>query len=147
MAPINAATPAPAGAGYQPRIDRLASAIGPTDTLPARVTQAPLRAELSGDDSCTACGLTVRGAAPVLALCRRLIEADHDPATPLHAYRGDVVALTVRSIGEGAALDVSETGVGFRRARRPSAAPPKRQNERAARVVPGAAGRAGEAVA
>ena len=40
----------------------------------------------------------------MLALCRRLVEAGHDPARPLHAYRGDVLALAVTSIGLGARI-------------------------------------------
>ena len=50
--------------------------------------QAAIRAELIADDSCSALGMTVRGFAPALALCRLLVEAGHDPATPLEAWRG-----------------------------------------------------------
>jgi hypothetical protein len=39
-----------------------------------------------------------------LALCRKLIAAGYDPTLPLHAYRGDTLALKVCSIGEGAHL-------------------------------------------
>jgi hypothetical protein len=54
--------------------------------------------------------VTVSGRnAPVLALCRALIEAGHDPNTPLEAYRGATLCLRVRSIGEGAKLTVKET--------------------------------------
>lgn len=68
-----------------------------------------MRAELIGSNQATACGVTVSGRnAPVLALCRALIEAGHDPAIPLEAYRGNTLCLRVRSIGEGAALSVSE---------------------------------------
>jgi hypothetical protein len=48
----------------------------------------PIRAEITGFDRCEAEGHAVRAAAPVLALCRRVVEAGYDPATPLHAYRG-----------------------------------------------------------
>jgi hypothetical protein len=72
----------------------------------------PIRAAIDRN-TCTALGITVHGAAPVLALCRKLLEAGHDPSLPLHAYRGDVLALKVRSIGEGAQLRVSPHGVGF----------------------------------
>jgi hypothetical protein len=65
-----------------------------------------IRAELIGHDTCTAVGLTVTAAAPVLAMCRRLIAASHDPAMPLEAWRGAVLTLRVRSIGEGARLAV-----------------------------------------
>ncbi len=49
----------------------------------------------------------------LLALCRELVERGHDPATPLEAYRGTMLCLKVRSLGEGARLRVSPRGVGF----------------------------------
>jgi hypothetical protein len=58
-----------------------------------------VRAAISGHDRCDAEGLTVRAFAPVLAMCRKLVDAGHDPATPLHAYRGDTLAMSVTSIG------------------------------------------------
>jgi hypothetical protein len=81
------------------------------------------RAQLSGDDTCTAAGLTARSISPVLALCRMLIETGHDPSMPLHVYRGDVLALTVRSIAEAAALQVNARGTGFKPPREVGAAP------------------------
>jgi hypothetical protein len=51
-----------------------------------------------------------RGDAVVCALCRFLIEAGHNPKTPMEVYRGKTLALHVRSIGEGAKLTVSEAG-------------------------------------
>ena len=75
----------------------------------------PIRAVLIGSDRCEAEGISVRAAAPVLALCRKLVTAGHDPERPLHAYRGNVLALRVRSIGEGAQLAIAGDGVGFRR--------------------------------
>lgn len=77
-----------------------------------------IRAEIIGSDRCDAEGLTVRASAPVLAMCRKLLTADHDPTTPLHAYRDDMLALRVRSIGEGAKLTVKDNSCGtpaFRR--------------------------------
>jgi hypothetical protein len=69
-----------------------------------------LRAELIGINQASWQGITVNGRrAPVLSLCRALIAAGHDPSTPLEAYRGDVLCLRVRSIGEAAALSVDET--------------------------------------
>jgi len=68
----------------------------------------PIRAELSGGRRCSAIGITATGNAPVLALCRRLIEAGHNPTLPLEAYRGTTLCLRVRSIGEGAKLTVTE---------------------------------------
>jgi hypothetical protein len=49
----------------------------------------------------------------MLATCRKLIELGYDPARPLHAFRGDVLCLKVRSIGEGARLECQDGG-GFR---------------------------------
>jgi hypothetical protein len=68
----------------------------------------PIRARITGSD-CEADGVTVRAAAPVLALCRKLLAAGYDPDRPLHAYRGDVLALKARSIREGAKLTVDES--------------------------------------
>jgi hypothetical protein len=86
--------------------------------------QAAIRAELVADDSCCALGMTVRGPAPVLALCRLLVEAGHDPATPLEAWRGDVPCLRIRSIGAAAALRIGTHGVGFETLPECTAAPP-----------------------
>jgi hypothetical protein len=60
-------------------------------------------------DICTAEGVTASGPTPVLALCRALVAAGHDPATRMHVFRDHVLALTVRSIGAGARLTVRET--------------------------------------
>ena len=51
---------------------------------------------------CTAEGITATSNAPVLALCRKLIAAGYDPATPLEAYRAATLCLNIRSIGEAA---------------------------------------------
>jgi len=47
---------------------------------------------------------------PSLDACRVLIARGIDPATPLEMYRGTMLALRVRSIGEGARLTVREDG-------------------------------------
>ena len=86
-----------------------------------------LRAELAGDDSCNALGITVKSSSPVLALCRMLIEAGHDPASGLEVYRGDVLALRVRSIGDGAKLQVNSHSTGFEPRLERRAAPPSAQ--------------------
>jgi hypothetical protein len=72
-------------------------------------------AVIAGADQCEAIGHKVHASVPVLALCRKLIEAGHDPGRPLDVYRGDVLALRVRSIGEVARLSIRGDGVGFRR--------------------------------
>jgi hypothetical protein len=71
-----------------------------------------IRAELTRSDTCTALGITAKSGSPVLALCRKLIEAGHDPSMPLEAYRGETLCLRVRSIGETARLrmDTDKTG-------------------------------------
>src|SRR5437762_1049349 len=61
-----------------------------------------IRAELTGSDTCSALGITARGDAPVLKLCRALVAAGYDPATALHVYRGPMLALKVCTVGEGA---------------------------------------------
>src|SRR6516225_11533530 len=75
-------------------------------------------AELIGSNTCTAAGVTVVDRAPVLALCRALVTAGQDPNRPLHAYRGGVLCLCVRSIGEGARLTVEDDPHGRPRLRR-----------------------------
>jgi hypothetical protein len=51
-----------------------------------------------------------------LAICRRLVEAGHADQA-LHVYRGDVLALTVTSITQGASLEINAKGTGFIRLR------------------------------
>src|SRR6516225_6650849 len=72
----------------------------------------PIEAELIGSNECRARGITTRGSAPVLALCRALIGAGYDPSRPLHVYRGKALVLTVRSIGDGAKLTVRDSSTG-----------------------------------
>jgi hypothetical protein len=73
-----------------------------------------IRAEIIGSDTCIAEGITVRASTPVLGMCRKLIEAGYPTTSPLHAYRGDVLCLKIRSIGEGAKLTVAEDNRGIR---------------------------------
>jgi hypothetical protein len=89
----------------------------------------PIRADLIGSDQCRAAGITAHGASPLLALCRELVAANVDPNRPLHAYRGDVLCLVIRSIGEAAHLDVNSKGTGFTKCHVPvRTAPPVRRN-------------------
>lgn len=87
-----------------------------------------IRADLIGSTSCTAAGITVTSPTPVLSLCRRLLEAGHDPATRLDVYRGAVLALTVRSIGEAAQLEINSKGTDFVRHRDVRPALPMRKS-------------------
>jgi len=77
-------------------------------------TDVIVRAVLTDDDTCSALGLTVCSSSPVLALCRKLVKAGHDPSLPLEAWRGDTLAIRIRSIGEAAQLEVNGEGAGFR---------------------------------
>ena len=43
-----------------------------------------IRGELDGSEQCSAAGITARGTAPVLQLCRLLVRAGVNPARPLH---------------------------------------------------------------
>ena len=92
-----------------------------------------IRAELEGSETATAAGITVRTGSPVIALCKALVAAGHDPAEPMEVFRGSTLALRVRSIGEGARLVVAGNGVGFRRLSAMDTSRPMRQNEEAAR--------------
>jgi hypothetical protein len=72
-----------------------------------------LRGQLIRSNRATALNITVTGYSPMLELSRRLIGAGVDPATPFYAYRGDILCIAVRSIGEAARLRVATHGVGF----------------------------------
>jgi hypothetical protein len=87
--------------------------VPPGAPQPDAVNHTPIRATLSGDDIATAFDISAQSSGPVLALCRQLVAAGHDPAMPLHAYRGDTLALIIRSIGEAANLEINGKGTGF----------------------------------
>lgn len=102
-------------------IDQLGGKINPLNNQISGGLQvaAPIRADLIGSDQCHAAGITAHGASPVLTLCRELVAAKVDPDHPLHAYRGNMLCLVVRSIGEAAHLDVNSKGTGFIKCRVP----------------------------
>jgi hypothetical protein len=91
-----------------------------------------IRAEIVGEDRTSALGIEARASAPALALCRQLLAAlSADQA--LEVYRGAILALRVRSIGEGARLTVEDNGTPVLRPWRDrdagvGAAPPMREN-------------------
>jgi hypothetical protein len=95
--------------------------------LRAGKNRVAIRAELFGADCCKGLGIEARGAAPVLALCRKLVEAGINRALALEAYRGDILSLRIRSIGEGAGVRVATHGVGFESLPECTAGPPARQ--------------------
>jgi hypothetical protein len=108
-----------------------------------RRTRPTIRAEIINSSRCSAEGYTACGNAPVLGLCRELVKAGFDPSWSLHAYRGNVLALRVRSIGAGAALTVDEhNGIRFAKWKpfnRSAVSPPMRQNGQAATTLAGGA--------
>jgi hypothetical protein len=72
-----------------------------------------LRIDLSSDTIASvssASSLAVHTGAPVIALCRKLVDIGLDPATPLNAYRGKTLCLRVLGIGEAAWLEVTGSG-------------------------------------
>jgi hypothetical protein len=100
-----------------PELTKLGGAVVRGNSLLVENTQA-IRADLIGSNTCTAASIAVVDHAPVLALCRALVAAGQDPNRPLRAYRGDVLCLRVRSIGEGAQLVVEVDRRGRPRLRR-----------------------------
>jgi hypothetical protein len=79
-----------------------------------------------------------------LCLCRALLDAGADPNQPLHAFRGDVLALTIRTLADGARLEVSQHGTGFSARRERRAAPSIAATAAACAEGPRCAGRASE---
>ena len=90
--------------------------------------QRTIKAEATRSDTCAAEGITAHGPSPVLALCRKLIAAGFDPERPLAVWRGSMLALTVESLAQGAGLEISASGIGFRRLREADAASHVPQN-------------------
>jgi hypothetical protein len=105
--------------------------VGGAEDSPARYARQAIRTELIGSDACTARGITSRSSIPVLVMCRKLIAAGHNPATPLEAYRRGILCLRIRSIGEAAALEINARGNGFIARRAVRAGPLAQKNERA----------------
>jgi len=102
------------------RIDLLGGVVKSTHRASQNPPQDfPISAQLVGDDQCCVDDYLVQSHSPVLAMCRELIEAGFNPERPLHVYRDGVLALTVRSIGEAAQIEINGKGAGF--LRRPQA--------------------------
>jgi hypothetical protein len=85
------------------------SNVSPHSTLD-RKESTPIAAELTGSHQCECAshGLTAFGHAPALVLCRQLLTAGANPDTAVTVYREGVLALRIRSIGEGARLTVKD---------------------------------------
>ena len=89
-------------------------------------TVSPIRAQFDSRSACAKIGdleVSAKGRAPVLALCRALIDEGVDPSAPLEAYRGETLCLKVGAIGSVYDLVVESRHDGkpvFRRRKRPS---------------------------
>jgi hypothetical protein len=105
----------------------------------------PIVAAITGSDTAVALDTAVRSHSPVLCLCRALLGAGMDPNQPLHAFRGDVLALTIRTLADGAWLEVSQHGTGFTARRERRAATSIAVTAAGPTEGPGCAGRASEA--
>ena len=110
----NSAGPAPAVTECKAQIDQLGGKVNSLAT-PRRQPAQAIRAELRGDNECRAAGHITRGTTPILAMCRKLVAAGIDPATPLECYRGTTLCLLVTSIGEAATLEPNSGGTCFTR--------------------------------
>jgi len=86
------------------------------ETFPFRNGNA-LHADLIGGDMATALDITANSSSPVISLCKKLIEAGFDPTSPLECWRGDVLCVRIRSIGETAEFEINSHGSGFIRRR------------------------------
>jgi hypothetical protein len=94
----------------------------PKSSISVNAMTNAIIAHLSSDTYCSALNFTARSPSPVLTLCRQLIESGtYGSSIPLDAYRGATLCLRVRSIGEGAALEISGNGIGFRSPQGPAA--------------------------
>src|SRR5215510_7996694 len=82
----------------------------------ARCHMKRIRAEIIGETFARArvdgAEIAVGGHAPVLRLCRELVDRGIDPGTPLEAYRCHTLCLAVTSIGKAACLTVKSAGNG-----------------------------------
>jgi hypothetical protein len=97
---------------------------------PRRPIPTTIRAEHLEANTCTGAGITARSTSPVLALCRQLLAAGLDPDQAMEVFRGATLALRIRAIGEAAGLEINSEGTGFRPARPPDAALPRRFDQK-----------------
>jgi hypothetical protein len=101
---------------------------GQTRNLATPESRTPqVRADLTGSDTASALGITARGAAPVLILCRELIAAGLDPDRAMEIFRSGTLALHVRTIGQAAGLEINSHGTAFVALRARRAAPSMRR--------------------
>jgi hypothetical protein len=99
-----------------------------SSTLPKSPKQEvrTLRGDLIGCDLIVVDRLSVCSDTPILDACRKLVELGVNPRIDLHCFRNGRLAVTVRSIGEGARLEINGNGIGFTVRRRVVTASPVR---------------------
>jgi hypothetical protein len=78
---------------------------------PADPVTAPVVCPIINSDRCEIDDLVVKHNAPVLAMCRKLIEAGYDQDRPLETYRGDTLRLRISSVCYGAKWTVEDNRV------------------------------------
>src|SRR5262249_7771635 len=98
----------------------------PQNRNPSKAGRNVIVAELYGSDTASAFGYTVTSSSPVLSLCANLVEDGCGAHEALEAWRGPILCLSVRSIGEAAGLKIGGDGAGFRPMPEPDSAPPMR---------------------
>jgi hypothetical protein len=124
MASSKATRPAPAVTGREPRGDLLPGRIKPNSPNTLRVqpstaalherTAGRLCGEVFGDDTAIAGGIKARSSSPILLLCRLLISAGIPDQASLDVFRGYTLAVKVRSLREGARLEINGHGTGLK---------------------------------
>lgn len=107
----------------------MTSISGNTPEKQEPLSRRVIRAELVGSDTCIACSISVTAAAPVLALCKALVEGGKDPSDSLEAFRGATLCLRVPNIGAVARVEINSKGTGLIARRAVRAASPMRNSE------------------
>jgi hypothetical protein len=75
-------------------------------------TAPPIIGCLIGNDTCEVEGLKVTGYSPALLACRELLRQGVSPDRTLELYRNGILAIRIRSIGEGASYTVKDNRFG-----------------------------------
>jgi hypothetical protein len=98
----------------------------------------PIKARLIGGYTCHVDSLTTNAEQPIFEMCRLLLRHGYSAERPLLVFRGKTLAITVRTIREGAGLAVNGKGSAFYRLRKVCIASPARKSARA--YTPGTPG-------
>ena len=125
---------------YQSPVEELVRSIFTDQPKAAAIT-----AKLIGSDTIICAGKTTISLTPILTLCRELLVEGFKPETPLAAFRDGRLAVSIRSIGEAAALEINARGTAFIRKPDRRMAAPVRQNGQAGTKGQGQRQRAGGA--